>query len=393
MKLIWLLPDIPYPANTGGRIAMLKRIEYLSKNNDIYLFCVIDNEDDIKYKSELEKYCKKIFFYLRKKNIISKIQKIILGPYIASSRWNCQLKKDIQKELTREHTDFIIIDFPQMLGNLNDKIINKHKIILNQHNIEWKTLLAFAKTINSPIKKIIYYIESYRLKHLEYYYYSNKNINLYTFVSSEDEKYFKTEFPLNKTLLSPIGSEIPKVVKKEHPTKNILFVGKMSYLPNIEGIRWFIEKIFSQLSLKLPDCKLYIVGKDPDDNLKSFAAKHKNIIITGTVENVEEYYELADIVILPLLNGGGVKVKLLEALGYGKIVISTSKGVEGTNFQDQIDLLITNDKNKFYQYCYDSITNPNKYIKLPLSARKKIEQEYTWKAIMDNYEKAIKKLI
>ncbi len=90
----------------------------------------------------------------------------------------------------------------------------------------------------------------------------------------------------------------------------------MSYLPNVEAALWFSKQVFFLLfKKKIPESKFYIIGKDPSKELVELSGSNPNIVVTGTVDSIEDYYEHTDIVVIPLTHGGGVKVKVLEALG------------------------------------------------------------------------------
>ena len=106
MKVIWISSECPYPANTGGRIVVMKRLEYFSQSNEIYFFCVVDNDDEYKYRTDLLKYCKEVHFYKRNKGIA--LFKLIKGPFVCVSRWIASMKKDIDVCFEREKIDWVI---------------------------------------------------------------------------------------------------------------------------------------------------------------------------------------------------------------------------------------------------------------------------------------------
>lgn len=90
--------------------------------------------------------------------------------------------------------------------------------------------------------------------------------------------------------------------------------------------------------------------------------------------------------VVPVKNGGRVKVKLLEALGYGSLVISTSNGIKGTDFVPNEHLLIANIPEKYIEYCIEAINNPERFLNIRNTALKKMKNEYSWKTIVRNYE-------
>lgn len=385
MKIIWIINDCPYPANTGGRIAIWKRIEYMAKRNEIYLYTIIDDKQDRNGRDEMLKYCKEVRFYERRKVTPLFLLSCLFAPYPAISRWNRQMKQDIQRKYREEKIDYIIVDFPQMLGVLPGEVRNTGKIILHQHNMEYKVAGDIAKTIKNPVLKCIHSYSAARLKAYERSCYKQDYIWLYTFVSESDMEAFSRQYKKTNLYLMPIGADL-NVLPVQAAAKNIVFIGKMSYEPNIEGALWFIENCWADVKRQVPEAALYFVGKDPADKIIKAAAGRTDVYVTGTVPSVEEYYQKAALVIVPLRTGGGVKVKLLEALGYGKIVVSTSKGIEGTSFQPQIDVAIADEPADFVHCCVDILTDPQKYEMMRQNAMDKIQNQYSWEAIVSNFE-------
>ena len=389
---MWIAMECPYPPNTGGRIGTWKRIEYLSKENAIYLYTITDKENELLYVNKIKGYCKEVHMYSRNKSILG-LFKCIVYPYPAVSRWNKKFKSDIYTFFKTEYPDLIIIDYPQMFGVVPKEVLNKGTIVLNQHNTEYLTLESIARSIiNNPIKKLVFNIVAKQMKLYENSIYKRDCIDLYTFVSKDDKNLFDKTYKSKNTLLVPVGTEVLMDKSKIPYSYNIGFIGKMSYSPNIEAIAWFLNNVWDKVKLSCPDVKLYIVGKNPTDYIQNFSKKDGRIIVTGTVESVDEYYDKCSLIIIPLLEGGGVKVKLLEALGKGKIVITTNKGIEGTDFKHGEEVLVANTPREFAQLCADVLNNPDKYEYIVNNALNKVKKDYSWKNIVDNFEKHLKEL-
>lgn len=375
------------PANSGGRIGVFKRIEQVAKTEKIFLFYPYDNKEELKFVSELKKYCEEVYVYNRKSNIIKTFSKLFKYPFTVASRQIAQMQIDIQRCIEENKIDLINVDFPHMCVNLLS-ISTNIPIILNEHNIEWKVYNMISKSHNNILKKIVYGIDSYRLKTYEEKMIHDLNISLYTFVSDKDKEYFITNknIPEQKCCLIPVGADSHVIRKNKNVQKgiiNIVFVGKMSYAPNIEAVKWFVQKIYQQIKDVIKDCKLYIVGKEPTQEVINLHSD--DIIVTGCVESVESYYNMADIVVLPLLSGGGVKVKLLEAISYKKNIISTSIGVEGTIYADGKTIPICDDPTSFAQECIKCILNKEEYTNRLEQAFLIYKQNYTWKSVGKKY--------
>lgn len=389
MKLFWLTSECPFPPNTGGRVGIWKRLLYLAERNDIYLYTIAENNDTA-YINEILQVCKSVKMYNRNSKLIS-IVKSCRYPYPAVSRWNKQLKVDLSKDYERINPDLVIIDFPQMIGALPSNILNGSKIVLNQHNIEYQSMASLAKRLHNPIKRLLYNVVSIQLKWYETKLYNTADIKLYTFVSETDKVFFENQYKKNNTLLVPVGAEVNPL--NEYKKKNaLLFVGKMSYPANNEAALWLVEKVYPLIKKEIPDVSLYLVGKDPGSDLIEKAKQDNSIIVTGLVESLDEYYEKTNIVLVPIFSGGGVNVKLLEALGKGKLVVTTHKGIQGTKFKAGKHLLVADDEEQFANYCLNALNNINYYIPMIKDAYDMVNEYYSWESIVNNFEYELRKL-
>lgn len=398
MKILWITLESILPANSGGRFATFKRIERLSKTEDIYIFYPYDNNDEIKYEKELKKYCKGVYSYSRNENKKSALLNLFKYPYTISSRNIKNMQNDIKICIEKNKIDVIIVDYPHMFVNLLN-IKTNIPIILNEYNIEWKIYKTISNSQKNILKKVAYFIDSFRLKKYENKIAKKFNIDTVTFVSSSDLEFFKNNYYYNKQKtkleLVPIGADLIEISKNkekiENIQKNIIFVGKMSYGPNVEAVIWFVNNVFTKIHKQHDNVKFYIVGKDPTENVLNLASE--NVIVTGMVDSVEKYYDLADLVVIPLFNGGGVKVKLLEAISHNKKIVATTKGVEGTIYANGDIIPVSNNPKEFANLCIKSLMNDEEIIKRNEKAYKTFVENYTWENICENYKKIIENVV
>ena len=394
MKIIWITLESPLPANTGGRIGVYKRIEQISKSNEIYLFYPYDNDSEIEKVCELNNLCCKVYAYKRKKKSFNVLFKSLFKPFTVVSRDIREMQEDMEYLLTHEKIDLINVDFPHMCINL----INIYKkfnvpIILNEHNIEWKFYKAISKSSHNIIKKIVYGFDSIRLKHYEERLSKKIDFKGVTFVSDKDLNYYKKWIGEQSKLEHiPVGAELKNGLPPADngESKKIIFVGLMSAAPNAEGAMWFVKKIFSKILEKFPKAVFYAVGKNPCNEVLALVCD--NVKITGTVESVDEYYKNADLIVIPLFNGGGVKIKLLEAVSYKRPVVTTECGAEGTAFVANEHLRITDNSDLFAEYCIDALSCSDESKRLTENAYKFFCENYTWEQIGKKYDNFLKSI-
>lgn len=383
MNILWITLESILPANSGGRLGVFKRLEQLSKTEQIYLFYTYDHPNELSYAEELKKYCTEVYPYRRNRMGLNLLWYLFKYPYTVASRNISKMKADIEKCIKQNKIDIINVDFPHMCVNLLDMDI-KVPIVLNEHNIEWKVYKTISKSQTNILKSIAYWIDSYRLKTYEQYIFKNIDIKLVTFVSDKDMHCLQKEMPgiSDCCQLIPVGADIKTIREnstQDHQTHNIIFVGKMSYGPNIEAVIWFVDNVFEKIRELYADARFYIVGKDPVDEVKALVSDH--IIVTGQVDSVDEYYSLADLVVLPLLHGGGVKVKLLEAISFNKNIVSTSIGVEGTRYADGKTILVKDTPKDFAKACIDVFQNYKEIQERRKNIYRIFKDHYTWEKI------------
>lgn len=255
---------------------------------------------------------------------IVKIYNIIIG-YVFGV--NNNHLREILQIIERENITDIFLD-GSIFGILAKHIKEHHKDIKITsffHNVEYLQVknnirINGATIMSIPILNNIKKNEKLTCK------YSDNIIVL----NQRDEELIRNNYNTRVTKIIPIsfkdiGSDILPNSTVSRPY-NAIFIGSY-FLPNIEGLIWFTEKV-----LPFVDIKLTVIGNGMENIVPKIDAdiiKSGKINILGTVDNLSKYYENSDLVIMPLLSGGGMKVKTAEALMYGKLIIGTEEAFCG----------------------------------------------------------------
>lgn len=396
MNILWVSLYPPLPLNFGGPVGIYKRLIELRKYNNIYLF-YINEENNSDYNASLVELCDEVHSYQRN-GITSKdtLFKIFGYPYTAATRYISQMQLDIEDCIRRNDIDLINVEFPQMCVNL-EATHALHKdipIVLHEHNNEWLRFAQMADAVTG-LKKILYKRESRLLYKLEKKIETQKLVSLYTFLSDKDQKQFAKNFDIdfNRTVLVPLGADVIDNLEIENGVteKNIMFCAAMDSELNQEAALWFTRNVFPLIKSSIPGVKFYIVGRNPSDEILSLSSD--DIVVTGTVDSLVEYYSKADLVVIPLLHGGGVKVKLLEAVGYNKNIVTTSIGIEGTLFDTKEHIPVCDDNDNFANTCKRILTDDDYAKSLRDKTRGFFLENYTWDNIGKKYNSYLTSLI
>lgn len=269
-------------------------------------------------------------YYLEQSNnFIGKIVGIITLNF--SSYYYSFIKKI--KKIDLKKYDYIYIEFSKWLFSVNKSKRAKKKIIIRLHNIEKDYSYNIFK-MNSNIKNYFKYL---------YYSYVEKKIVKradYILVLTDNDKdrlvelygeYIKGTNVVVMPVCIQKKSDIQHNIDKDNI--NILVTGSLWYGPNSEGIKWFLDNVWSEIRSKYT---LYIVGSKPNKDLIKKASEDEKIILVKNPEDTKPYFEIADIYISPIFSGAGMKVKNAEAMSYGLPIVATKHSFIGYESSEKL---------------------------------------------------------
>ncbi len=191
----------------------------------------------------------------------------------------------------------------------------------------------------------------------------------------------------------PLGTELPLAPLDPlgQPPPRILFVGSFAHRPNVEAGQRLIESIFPRVLAERPDARLILVGADPPRQLRNGAGD--GVLVTGWVEDVRRYLNEAAVVVAPLTAGGGMRVKVLEALAAGKPVVASPLALEGLDVHSGEHVLAADGDEPFAEAVLSLLDDPERRRALARSARSWAEANLRWDATAAEYERLYASLL
>ena len=144
----------------------------------------------------------------------------------------------------------------------------------------------------------------------------------------------------------PFGVDISKYTpgKSKYPN-SLFYIGALDWLPNVQGIDWFLKNVWANILAKFPDTQFHIGGRNMPDSLRN--GNYPNVVFHGEVENAKAFIEDYDIMLVPLLAGSGVRIKIIEGMAMGKPIVTTSVGIEGIECRLGQDVLVADESKQF----------------------------------------------
>jgi len=208
------------------------------------------------------------------------------------------------------------------------------------------------------------------------------------FVCSELDKLYLHKLGFGKSVVCiPNSIDIPHIVLPAltpgQPT--ILFLGQLSWPPNRDAADRLISRIWPKIRTKIPTARLIVAGDSPQ-SVRSFASNPIGVEFPGVVADLEQLYRQSRIICCPITRGGGTRLKLVEAAGHGKAIVSSTIGAEGLSFENGTEILIRDDDEAIAAACVRLLTDDELCEQLGNAAHRKSRLCYNLSKTRDRIE-------
>ena len=391
MKILHVFPQLPTPPTSGGSLRVFHILKHLCKYHDVTVSGFCENGDMEQFVKEFPELHGKMHFVHRKKKPFRRLRQ--LQAYMSDhSYWynwakSQELEDTIQSLLDRNSFDIFQVEFASM-GHVDYKTDAVR--ILDAHNVEYDNFRRMSKVKWSTLRKKFYqheYEKSFR-EEVEAF----KRHDALFVTSERDKSLIAKDVPRKPQFVIPNGVDMNFFSSNgvEQEPFSIVFTGAMKYIPNTDGMIYFLEEIFPMIKKVIPQAKVYIVGSQPPAKLKAYQSD--SVIITGFVDDVRPYIDKASVYVVPLQMGSGTRLKVLEALSMEKPVVSTSIGCEGIDVIDDEHLMIRDNPAEFAQAVIELFENKPKRKRLMNNGYDLMRSKYDWKVVGESIERSFEAL-
>ena len=285
------------------------------------------------------------------------------------------------KELIKENSfDIVLLEglyvcpyFEMISKNSNAKIV------LRAHNVESDIWKGLAKQTNNLLKKS--YLNLLQKKLFNYEKSIVSKMDGIICISKKDANWMKKQ---NAKNINTIPFAIDIEIETNSPAeKNTIFhIGSMDWMSNLNGVKWFLNKVFPLINQQKKEVILHLAGRGMPDYFNDLSGE--NIMIDGEVENAKAFMKKYNLMIVPLWSGSGIRIKILEAMALGKTIISTSIGASGIHYADNKNILIADTAEEFFNQIIWCFENPVESRKIGVNAKDNILENYNTKKIAEN---------
>ena len=346
------------------------QVKILAVNNEKYGVKESDIPEDYKQKTGIEL----IDVDLRVKPMKALLNLFTNKSYHVERFISKEFKSRLAEVLEKEHFDVVQLEMLYMAPYV--ETIREHSkamIVLRAHNVEHKIWERIAKETKFFAKRwyinhLANTLKNYELSALE-------TVDGIAAITRKDAAYFR------KFCSKPI-IDIPYGVYPEEFTPNFeiegkpkfYHIGSMNWMPNEEGIRWFIDEVLPKTEEKVPDFVYHLAGRNMPEWLTTLKNPHVDVV--GEVPDAKEFVANHDVAIVPLLAGSGIRIKIIESMAMGKTVITTRVGAEGILYDEEVNLIIAENIAKMVEAIRSINENPQIAVRIGQEARKLVETTY-----------------
>ena len=397
MKLLWLSHFIPYPPRGGSRQRSFNLIRHISAKYETHLVALnMQNETPeraAESAAELGKHCAKVQIWeppypwrgLRWWAQLA-LSPFYAQPYGCRALWSPALDRRWRETLAQHPGALVHFDSIDLA--LYAPAARGFRKVLNHHNCESAMAERRAQKEPNPVKKAYLWQQARKLRRLEEAVCHQFDVNLT--VSELDKQTLLARNPRAHCHVVENGTDTDYFHPSETPPEpnTIVFAGGLSWYPNVQGIQYFAHAIWPLLKRQCPGIRWYLAGRSPAEPVIRIAKNDPDITLVPDPEDIRPWIWKGAVFICPIIDGGGTRLKILDALAMGKAVVTTTIGAEGLDVKPGEHLLVADQPEEFAHSVKQALNDAPLRQRLAACGRTLVEQLYSWQVITRHLEEA-----
>lgn len=386
-RILILTNRVPYPLNDGGNLAMHAMIQgYKQQGWEVYLLSMNTSrhrvEDAVLNTIYTDLYAFETVEVDNSITIVGALKNLLFSkqPEHVERFYKQAFADKLETVLKQFQPDAVQVESVFLSSYL--PLIKQHaqaKMILRLHNIEWQIWQRLASQTGNPIKRWYLKKLSQRMQHYEAQVW--KQYDLLLPITEVDAAVVMQHADAAQVLTIPFGIAVD-TIKQDNGAEWIGYhIGAMDWLPNQQAIDWFVKEVWPLVKQKQPSFTFHFAGRHMPQ--RYFDMQADGITCAGEVDDAAAFIADKKILLVPLLSGGGIRVKTLEAMAAGKLVISTTIGMQGITAKADTHCLLADTPQAFADAIDAALNNKPQAIAISSAAAALVSNKYN-AAILSN---------
>lgn len=401
MRVMMLTQVLVYPPNAGPKVKTLQVLRYLAAHHDVVYCTFVRSDKEVQDAEKLSEICRRVITISLNRSRVGDVRFLIESlaagdSFLLRRDYRARMQAMVHQLLEAERIDVLHVDQLNMMRFVPPDW--KGTVILDEHNAVWQVFERLRKGERNPLKRWFLGREARIIRKLEGK--ACRRAQVVLAVSEQDKQALQVitgnSIPIKVVPITVDAEQFTSIMEGRDPQPNqLLTIGTMFWLPNSEGVSWWLCEGYEQLRAICPDVTYDIVGARPPRALQMLAKHYEGVKLHGYVADVVPFWTSTSALAVPILSGGGVRVKILEAMAMGVPVISTTIGCEGLDVRNGEHLLVADTPESFAYACARVLRDKELALRLAQNARQLILQRYDAKVALRSldeiYERARRK--
>lgn len=386
-RILILTNRVPHPLNDGGNLAVQAMINgYRDAGMDVYLlsmntsrhniaagqlktlfrdiegFEVSDINNDVKGKDIILN-----FFFSKKPNHVVRFR-------------NAAFAKKLEEVITKVNPDIVQVEsiFLTTYLPVIKRLVPDASTILRLHNIEYQIWQRYGLETPSVLKR--YYLKNLSRRMQKFEEDAWASYDLLLPITEVDAALVRGSGIHTPIVVAPFGINSADLQQTEdHTTWSGYHLGAMDWMPNKESLNWFLNDVWPAVHSQIPSFQFYFAGRQMPESYKTMNLPGAHCM--GEVPDASEFVGDKKILIVPLRSGGGIRVKILEAMALKKIVISTDVGIQGIDAEPGKHYIAANTKEEFIKAIRWCLENKEQALYIGEQAAQLVKEKYDLRSI------------
>ena len=400
MKILWLNAGLLLPLDKGGKLRTWHLMRHLARRHDISYLSFTEPAQNAANIEGMRAVASSVVTIPRTDppkgtlRFYTDAARYLFDPVpYAVAKYRAAAYRDALQQLVHEQRfDAIVCDFLPPVVNLPEAL--PCPTILFTHNVEAEIWRRHVENATNRVTRFLLAEQWRRMLRFERA--ALERFDLVLCVSDADRRTFGTLYPGAlkagaHVVKTGVDTDYFAPATARARPAHLVFTGSMDWLPNEDGMQYFVREIFPRIRQLEPQATLSIIGRSPTPAVKRLA-EVGGIEVSGRVDDVRPHMAEGLVYVVPLRIGGGTRLKIFEAMSMGKAVVSTTVGAEGLPVTPGHDIVIADEPVRFAQAVVHLIRDGELRRRIETEARRLVVDRYDWSAVAHDFEDALTRL-
>lgn len=397
MRILWLSHLVPYPPKGGVLQRSYYLLRELARTNDVHLVAFVqpdvlrpvfrDAEEGLREaRQHLSEFCGSIAFvplpgaHRAWRAQLLALRSLFWGSYTMNWLWSKEYRSVLRTFRRRQRADLVHVDTISLAPYVNE--FPGTPKVLDHHNIESHMMLRRASMEPNPLKKFYFWQEGLKIRRYERETCPRFELNITC--SDVDARRLAEVVKTRQTIVIPNGVDIDYFLapnETAYEPHSMVFVGGLNWYPNRKAMSYFATEVWPLLKRVIPDVTMNVIGRDPPRSLLHLSERDPAFRLHGYVDDIRPYVHRAHAYVCPILEGGGTKLKVLDALAMGAALVASPEACEGLDVEHGRDVLIAHGPAEYVEHLKALFADDALRTRLSAQARVRAVEQYSFATI------------